>query len=249
MRIVAVIPARYKSSRFEGKPLADINGKPMIWWVYHQVMKVKRVDEIFVATDDERIERVCSGFGMKVIMTSSEHSTHINRVCEFSKIIDSDLYLVVCGDEPLIESSVIEEIIPTHEIDLDKAFVSNLVRPFKEPSEVIDPANIKVVLNSNGETIMMSRSPIPFPYKTILFSYLKLIGVECYNKSALEFFNKTTRGILETIEDITLQRYLENHVIINTKIVKSNSLSVDTPKDLEKVKIMIAKNKSSNFKG
>lgn len=233
-KIIGVIPARYQSSRFPGKPLADICGKPMIWWVYQQCKKVTELSEIYVATDDERIANVCLEHNMLVVMTSPDHLTHVHRIHEFSEKIASDYYVVICGDEPLINEKVIRAILPESNC-LNKIYVGGLCRYFTDPAEVIDPANIKVVTNKDNECILLTRSVVPFPYKTVLFQYKKVVGVECYNKEALNFFVNTPQGFLESIEDVTLQRFLENKIHITYKLVESNSLSVDTPKDLEKV--------------
>lgn len=242
MKITAIIPARYQSSRFPGKPLADICGKPMIWWVYNQVCQVPGFNNVIVATDSEKIVEVCESYGINTMLTKDSHPTHVHRVHEVSERIESDLYVVVCGDEPLISFDVIQSILPTQDIDNMQMYVGGLCRYFSDPAEVIDPANIKIVTNSKDECILLSRAPIPFPYKTVLFKYKKVIGVECYNKLALNFFVSTPKGFLESIEDVTLQRFLENKVHINYKLVDSLSLSVDTPRDLEKVKEIIFNN-------
>ncbi len=246
MKIVAVIPSRYESSRFPGKPLAEICGKPMVWWVYQQVKKIPEIDEIYVATDSDRIEAVCAEYDIPVVMTSDRHPTHVHRIHEVSQKIEADYYLVVCGDEPLIEPDTIRRALPD-EADIsasDKMYVGGLCRYFTEPSEVMDPANIKIVTNDKDECILLSRSPVPFPYKTVLFKYKKVVGVECYDKRALDFFVSTEKGPLEQIEDVTLQRFLENLIHIKYRLVDSVSLSVDTPRDLEKVrKIMEEKQK------
>ena len=112
MKVVAVIPARYQSSRFPGKPLALIEGEPMIAWVYGQVKQVRGIQDVFVATDDERIEKICKEKKMQVVMTNPDHATSTERVQEVSNLIEADLYLVINGDEPLIEPKMIEKIIP-----------------------------------------------------------------------------------------------------------------------------------------
>lgn len=238
MKIIGVIPARYQSSRFPGKPLSDIFGKPMIYWVYEQACKVKELETVYVATDSKKIEEVCNSFSIPCIMTSADHPTHVHRIHEVSKIIDSDYYVVICGDEPLIDPDVIRKSLPSNEDD-EYFYVGGVCRYFSDPAEVIDPANIKVVTNNEDECILLSRAPIPFPYKTVMFKYKKIIGVECYNKAALDFFVAKEKGYLETIEDVTLQRFLENKIHIKYKLVESESLSVDTPHDLEKVKSII----------
>ena len=237
MRIIGIIPARYQSSRLPGKPLKDICGKPMIWWVYQQVKKVKDLSEVYVATDNEEIENICKSFGINVIMTKDTHPTHIHRLQEVSDKVESDLYICICGDEPLIEPEVITKVIPSIE---DKYVVTNLSRIFTEPTEVVDPGNIKVTVNTDGYIVALSRSPIPFPYKTIQYKYKKIVGVECYNKKALDFFVSKEKGAIETIEDVTLLRFLENHIKIKSTLVDSVSLSVDTERDLEKVRKIIA---------
>lgn len=233
MKIIGVIPARYQSSRFPGKPLADICGKPMIWWVYQQVSKVKELSEIYVATDDERIKIVCEEYGMNVVMTRNDHTTHVHRIHEVSENILADYYLVICGDEPLIDPETIRAALP--QTNNDSMYIGGLCRYFTDPAQVFDPSNIKVVTNDENECILLSRSPIPFPYKTVLFKYKKVVGVECYNKKALDFFVSTPKGFLEQIEDVTLQRFLENKIHIKYNLVNSESLSVDTPRDLEVV--------------
>ena len=241
MKIVAVIPARYGSSRFPGKPLADICGKPMIWWVYNQVTQIQEFSDVFIATDDERIVTVCEQYGLKSVITSSDHSTHVHRIHEVSDKIDADYYVVVCGDEPLISPDVIRTVLPKSEV-ADNIYVGGLCRYFSDPAEVIDPANIKVVTNDKNECILLSRAVVPFPYKTVLFRYKKVVGVECYNKRALNFFVSAPKGFLESIEDVTLQIFLENKIHIKYEMVDSVSLSVDTRRDLEKV-IEIIKNR------
>lgn len=239
MKIIGVIPARYKSTRFPGKPLADICGKPMVWWVYQQAKKVKELDEVYVATDDERISSVCSELNIPSIMTADNHETHVHRIHEVSSKIAADYYVVICGDEPLMKPNVIRAIIPS-QIENSQISVRGLCRYFSDPAEVIDPANIKIVTNENDECIILSRSPVPFPYKTVLFKYKKVVGVECYNKKALDYFISQKKGFLESIEDITLQRFLENKIHIKYSLVDSESLSVDTPRDLEKVRAIIS---------
>lgn len=235
MKIVGVIPARYQSSRFPGKPLADICGKPMIWWVYQQAKKVEEFDEVVVATDDNRIADVCKQYDIQVVMTADNHPTHVHRIHEVSEKIAADYYVVVCGDEPLISVDVIKEALPKAEHESHEMYVGGLCRYFTDPAEVIDPANIKVFTNDNDECILLSRAVVPFPYKTVLFKYKKVVGVECFNKKALDFFVNTPKGPLESIEDVTLQRFLENKIHIIYRLVESVSLSVDTPRDLEKV--------------
>ena len=237
MNIVGVIPARYGSSRFPGKPLQDICGKPMLWWVYQQAKKVSELDEVFVATDDERIESLCSKYEMNVIMTG-EHSTHIARVHELSTKVNADFYVNINGDEPLIEPATIRAIIPSDASEQPKVF--GLMKILKDPVELIDPTNIKVATNKEGIALYISRAPIPYPYKTILFEYKKAIGVECWNKAALELFVNSEPGVMETIEDLVALRFFENGVPMHYTLVESNSLSVDTPKDLEKVRLIMA---------
>lgn len=237
--ITAIIPARYASSRFPGKPLADICGKPMIWWVYNQVKKVQQFDDVIVATDSDIIIEECNKLNIKTIKTSDKHPTHINRLQEVSERISSDLYVCVCGDEPLIDPKTIEVVIPNKEDVTSDFYIGALMREFSEPSEVIDPTNIKITTNNDGICVGLSRTPIPFPYKTIQFKYKKIVGVECYSKKALDFFATTTAGCVEKIEDVTLLRFLENKIPMKFTLVETNALSVDTQRDIEKVREII----------
>ena len=244
MRIIGIIPARYDSSRFPGKPLADICGKPMIWWVYHQVKKVQAIDEVYVATDDDRIKDVCDQNGICAVMTSKSHKTSTERAFEVAKTVEADLYIVINGDEPLIDPNVIARIIPDEEPE--GMYVGNLMTKIETPAEVVDFTNIKVVTDVDGNALFFSRSPIPYPKASLDYDYYKHVGVLIYNYEALEFFATTPRGNNEAIEDVNELRFLDHGIKIRMTEVYAHSLSVDTPKDLEYVKKEIAKNHAGN---
>lgn len=240
MKIIGVIPARYGSSRFPGKPLADIHGKPMIWWVYQQALKVSRLDDVIVATDDERIFNTVTEFGGNAIMTLQEHSTHVARLHEVSLKMDSDLYVCICGDEPLIKPETIAAVIPQSNAAKEDFVMRTLMRDFSDPVEALDPANIKIVTNERGECLLLTRSQTPFPYKSLDFKFKKLVGIECYSSSALDYFVNTPIGLLEKIEDITLLRFVENRKHVELIMNDAHQLGVDTPKDLDRVRELMS---------
>lgn len=241
MKVVGIIPARYNSTRFRGKPLADICGKPMVWWVYNQVKKVKEINEVFVATDDKRISDVCERLDIKYIMTRDDHGTSTERAFEVAQKIKSDLYVVINGDEPLIDPEVIRKIIPQNNYDKD-FYVSNLMTEIKSPVEAIDFTNIKVVTDENSNALFMSRSPIPYPKSSIEYKYYKHVGVLIYDFNALKFFAETSKGYNEKIEDINELRFIEHGKRLKMIKVEANTLSVDTPKDLEHIEHIIKEN-------
>lgn len=239
MKILGIIPARWSSSRFPGKPLADICGKPMIWWVYKQVEKVALIDEICVATDDERIKNTCEKLNINVEMTSASVATSTERAYEIAKRKKADLYIVINGDEPLIDPNVIEKVIPDE--GYDEFYVGNLMTQIKRPVEAVDFTNIKVVTDENNNALFMSRSPIPYPKSSVEYEYYKHIGVLVYTYSALKFFAETQKGYNEKIEDINELRFIEHDKKIRMTEVETATLSVDTPKDLEYVRSIISK--------
>ena len=233
MKIIGIIPSRYKSSRFEGKPLADILGRPMVWWVYQQAIKVKELDEVIVATDDERIFDVCKKYDMNVIMTSVNNETPTDRIYEVSNRIKADYYISINGDEPLIKPEIIEAIIPENK--KKECYVANIMTTISDPVQAMDPTNLKIVTNENGDGVYISRAPIPFPKGSMEFKYKKHVGVYAFDKEALDMYHNTERGQLERIEDIDLLRYIEHGVPINFIDKDCGTLSVDTKKDLEKI--------------
>lgn len=237
MKIVGVIPARYASTRFPGKPLADICGKPMIWWVYQRVEKMNVFNDIFCAIDDARVQEVCEAYGIKYIFTKNDHPDHISRIHEVSTRIDADYYVCVNGDEPLISSECVLPVLP--ESIIKEPYFGGAMRTLRDPAETIDFANIKLAVSENGRCLYMSRTPVPYPRGTLLFTYKKYVGVECFNKAALDFFVSTPMGSLEKAEDIDHLRFLENGIKLYFYSVDSESISVDTPKDLEKVRKII----------
>ena len=238
MRIAGIIPARYSSTRFPGKPLADIEGHPMIWWVYNQAVKAQNLNDLYIATDDERIADYCRFNNMPFLMTSTECPNHIHRIWEASNMIIADYYISINGDEPLIRPENIEKVTPAV-INAETPYFGSVYRNLADPVELMDPANVKIVLNKNGDCLYQSRVPIPFPKGTLAYSYKKAIGIECFNKKALDFFSHAPMGILEKIEDIDHLRFLENGIKIHYDEIDSESLSVDTYNDLEKVRKII----------
>ncbi|WP_319995455.1 3-deoxy-manno-octulosonate cytidylyltransferase [Trichococcus shcherbakoviae] len=241
MKIIGIIPARYRSSRFPGKPLSDIMGKPMIWWVYNQVKKVKKIDEVYVATDDERILEVCNSLNINVIMTSESHQTGTDRIGEVARRIPADLYINIQGDEPLIEPETVEKAIEPF-INDDALLVSNLMSEINDPVDVVNFTVPKVLTNNQNEGIYLTRSTAPYPKGRIEFKYYKQVCVYGFKPEALEFYCNTARGKLEEIEDIEILRFIENGIDVKYVEVNTNSIAVDTPNDLEKVRNFVREN-------
>ncbi|MBC8544958.1 3-deoxy-manno-octulosonate cytidylyltransferase [Bianquea renquensis] len=236
MRIAAIIPARYDSSRLKGKPLADLCGRPMIWWVYSQVKKSNRIHEVVVATDSEEIRQVCQQYGLACVMTSRTHRTSTERIYEAAQKIPADVYLCVNGDEPLIEPGLVEQVIPG---EGEAFFAANLMAKIHNPVEVVDDTNIKVVTDEEGNALFMTRSPIPHPKASTQFCYYKHLGVLAYSMEALRFFSETGRGKVERIEDINELRFIEHGKKLRMIPVEAQTLSVDTPRDLDFVRNII----------
>lgn len=239
MKIVAVIPARYKSSRFEGKPLQDICGKPMVWWVYQEAKKVKAYSQVIVATEDQRIVNECNRYGMDVMLTSDSHPTGTDRVAEVAQSVDADLYVIIMGDEPLIVAEDEEALVEAIE-KVEDADAVMLTERFKNPVDVVNTTTIKLAINNKRELIFMSRSAIPYPKAALDYNYYKNVGCYALKKSALEFFLNTKPGCIEEAEEIELLRLLENRKKVLTVLVDSESMAVDTPKDLERIRKVIA---------
>ena len=241
MKIVGVIPARYKSSRFPGKPLADICGKPMIWWVYRSLRNAKGINEVYVATDDGRIADACAEYKIPSIMTSETCPTHLERIYEVSEKINADFYINVNGDEPLIETSAIEALVPSPDIDPKSSYFANGMMTLRDPIDAYDSSKIKVATDMMGYGLYMARSPIPYPKARSDFELKKFVGIQCFSKRALNFAKKTPRGYLESIEDIDEFRFLENGHKIKFILTEATTLSVDVTKDLEKVRKIMAR--------
>ena len=231
MKIVGVIPERYQSSRFPGKPLTIICGKPMIYWVYQQVIKVKELDDVFVATDDERIRETCEKYKMKVLMTSDLHQTGTDRLGEVAKKIEADFYINIQGDEPLIEPETIRKIL-IYKMENPEVRVINSITPIYDKREILSDTCVKVITNNCDDGIYLSRSAIPYPKKKQEIIYYKHLGLYGLSREALFFFANTERGKIEKIEDIEMLRFIENGINIKFITVDSTTIAVDRPEDV-----------------
>ena len=235
MKVVGIIPARYASTRLPGKPLKDILGYPMIWWVYKRVRTVKELDEIYVATDDDRIKEVCEQYEIPVIMTSPDHPNGAMRLQEVSETVQADFYVQLNGDEPLMNTDAIIAAIP-ETVPQDVEFGTNIITQIDDPAQVMDASNIKMVFDDQMNALYMSRTPIPYPFKSIDFQYYKHVGIIGYNKMMLDFYKNSQPGRFEQIEGIDTLRFLDYGKQLKLSLVPDcHSLSVDTQKDLDMV--------------
>lgn len=244
MKIVGVIPARYKSSRFPGKPLVDICGKPMIWWVYQQCKKVEDFDSVYVATDDERIYNTCRELEIEVIMTSSTHPTGTDRIGEVARKVDADIIVNIQGDEPLLEPATIKAAIEPF-YDNPELMVSNLMTKIKNPVDAVNFTVPKVITNKEGIGVYLTRSTAPYPKGSLNYDYYKQVCVYGFKPEALKFYCdygiRYGKAKIEAIEDIEILRFIENGYKVQYIEVESDTVAVDTPNDLEKVRKIVSK--------
>jgi len=249
MKISAVIPARYGSRRFEGKPLVDILGKPMVQHVYEGVRQSKLIDEVIVATDDQRILEAVKSFGGKAMMTSPTHPTGTDRVAEVVKKLKSEIIVNVQGDEPLIIGSIIDKAIRPLLLD-DTLHMSTLMTRIEEVRDWLNPHIVKVVVDQKNFALYFSRSPIPFPRdlnigrlesnpfgtsRPLPQRVFKHIGVYVFRRKFLLNFSKMKPTPLEKLEKLEQLRALENGYRIKVTPVNYEPICVDTPEDLGKI--------------
>ncbi|MBR1854636.1 MAG: 3-deoxy-manno-octulosonate cytidylyltransferase [Lachnospiraceae bacterium] len=234
MKIIGVIPARFKSSRFPGKPLADICGKPMVQRVYEEAKKVEYFDRVIVATESNIIVDRCTELGIDVMLTSDDHPTGTDRVAEVAQKVDADLYVIIMGDEPLIRAEDERRLVES--ISEKQADAVMLTERFRDPVDVANMTTIKLAINDDGYLIFMSRACIPYPKESLGYPIYKNVGCYALKKDALDFFLKTKPGNIERAEGIELLRLLENHKKVLTVKIESESMAVDTQKDLERVR-------------
>ena len=238
MKSIGVIPARYQSSRFPGKPVAMINGKPMIWYVYNQAVKVKAFDEVMVATDSKIIFDTCVEYDIKVVLTKNTHPTGTDRLGEVAKMTDADFYVNIQGDEPLIEPETIQSIID-YKMKYPEVEVINSMTDLGEKEDVNAPSIVKVAATANGDLLYLSRAPIPKSKKDDKVNYKRHLGLYGLSKEALLFFSNAQRGYLEAIEDVEMLRFLENGYRIKIVSVNSCSIGVDLKEDIAKVEAIL----------
>lgn len=235
--IFAIIPARYQSSRFPGKPLALILGKPMIQWVYEKVNCVKSVSSVYVATDDKRIAECVRQFGGNAIMTSADHESGTDRIAEcvdVLKLKDEDIVLNIQGDEPLIQEGMIHELIST--IEDKNVYAGTLKEQIMNREEKENVNIVKVITDIEDNAIYFSRYPIPYKRKeekTVI--YYRHVGVYAYRVFFLRKFSRLPKSHLEESECLEQLRIIENGYRIKVKETKYSSLGVDTVEQLEYV--------------
>ncbi len=260
MKIAGIIPSRYASTRFPGKPLTDISGKTMIQRVYEQAKKAKSLSDVIVATDDERIQKCVLDFGGKVAMTSSEHKSGTDRCAEVVEKFydDFDAAINIQGDEPHIHPEQIDEVAKCF---AEKTVqLATLVKVIESPEDVFNPNRIKVVIDKNQNAIYFSRNPIPWSPDLPAFNlpshllaqkptgllpsvfhlpssviFYKHIGIYGYRISTLKEITKLKQSSLEITESLEQLRWIENGYKIKTRITKLESVSIDSPEDLKKL--------------
>ena len=243
MDFIGIIPARYASTRFPGKPLVDIHGKPMIQHVYEQAKL--ELNDVFVATDDERISNAVNKFGGSVIMTSENHQSGTDRIAEAIEIIHKDYQKVfdviinIQGDEPFIKPQQIKEIKSCFDNPLTK--IATLVKKIESNEEIFDINKPKVILNKKMQAIYFSRSPIPYFRNEnkenwhLKHDFYKHIGMYAYKTKTLQELTKLEQSTLEKVESLEQLRWIENGYSIYAAETKFESFGVDTPEDLEKI--------------
>ena len=235
--VIAVIPARYGSTRLPGKPLIAIAGKAMIQRVWERARQAKRVSRVIVATDDERIVRAVEAFGGEARMTRADHRSGTERIAEVAAHIEAGVYVNVQGDEPLIEPASINAAVAALLGD-DAAQVATIAVPITAAGDIIDPNVVKVVLDFEDNALYFSRAPVPWVRDSehqVRAQHLKHLGLYVYRREALLEFPTLPQGKLERLEQLEQLRWLENGWKIRVAEVEHDSVSVDVAEDVARV--------------
>jgi 3-deoxy-manno-octulosonate cytidylyltransferase (CMP-KDO synthetase) len=236
IHIIGVIPARYASTRFPGKPLIDIGGKSMIQRVYEQCKKTSVLSDVIVATDDDRIAEHVLSFGGKVIMTADTHQSGTDRCAEVISTYKGkcDAVINIQGDEPFIDPKQIELLASA--FNEESTQIVTLIKKIKSEEEVRNPNVVKAIANKNNQAIYFSRSPIPYRRNPgVDITYFKHVGIYGYRKQVLAEITQLPMGKLEQAESLEQLRWVENGYSIVLKETDLETIAIDTPDDLDKV--------------
>lgn len=250
MLTLCIIPARYASTRFPGKPLANILGKPMIQWVYERASKT--FEHVYVATDDQRIANAINAFGGKFVTTSTEHKSGTDRCAQALEIIQRqsnktfDVVVNIQGDEPFVHPEHLSLLVKP--FNIESVDIATLVKPFGTNENIFNPNIPKVVLDTNGKALYFSRSVIPYIRGIEVdnwakeHTYYKHLGLYAYKSNILKDISKLEQSPLEQAESLEQLRWLENGFAIHAKVTNIETIAIDTPADLERAIAWAEKN-------
>lgn len=240
MKIIGVIPARYASTRFPGKPLVHLKGKPLLQWVVEGAKRCTILETVIVATDDDRIEKLCKDIGVEVVRTSPDCATGTDRLFEATKNLDFDVVLNIQGDEPLVGPEYINPLAEAF-LNQNGLDMATLAHPASE-SDIQNPNAVKVIINRNSEAIYFSRFAIPYSreaYTVESQAALKHIGLYAYTKSFLQTFCTSPQAEIEKAESLEQLRALYLGARIKVIQVEKPTYGVDTPEDLRTLEALL----------
>lgn len=238
MEVIGIIPARYASTRFEGKVLADILGKPMLQHVWERAKQARALDDLIIACDDERIASAAKAFGAKFVMTSKSHASGSDRLCEAINPLDVRVVVNIQADEPLIHPTMIDNVARAL-LENSSFPVATVMKAIDDEALLNDPNTVKVVIDKNNFAVYFSRAAIPYHAKNSGLSvpiYFKHIGLYGYTKDFLFIYKNLPVSYLERVECLEQLRILEDGFKIKVIETKYDTIGVDTPEDLERVK-------------
>jgi len=246
-KVLAVIPARYGSTRLPGKPLSLIAGQPMIQHVFERVRQARNVSRTVVATDDERIQKAVEEFGGEAVMTRRDHRSGTDRVAEVAAHIPAEIYVNIQGDEPLVDPEMIDAVVSAMMED-DAVHIATPCTAILQPNDIMDPNIVKVVRDFDGNGLYFSRAPVPWirdPAREVAARHWKHIGLYAFRRDALLEFPTLPPGELERIEQLEQLRWLENGFQIRVVETDYDAVSVDVPADIERVEKILKDRRTS----
>jgi len=246
MDVIGIIPARFSSTRFDGKVLADISGKPMLQHVWEKAKEARTLDDLIIACDDERVARAAEEFGAKAVMTSKDHSSGTDRICEVVNFLDVKIVINIQADEPLIHPVMIDTVSRSL-LEEKTVSMATLMKKIEMQEELNDPHVVKVVVDKDNFALYFSRAAIPYLAATSSVQspvYYKHIGLYGYTKDFLFTFKNLPVSTLEAAEKLEQLRVLQQGIKIKVIETKYETIGVDTPQDLEKVKFYLEQHKT-----
>lgn len=236
-RHIGVIPCRWGATRFPGKPLASLGGKPLLWHVYRRCTQAKRLAETVVTTDDERIERVCGQLGIPCLMTRT-HPTGTDRMAECAEKISADGYINVQGDEPFVDPAAIDAVSETLQALSGDDVAVNAYAELADIGAALDHNVVKVILDVHEKALMFSRQPIPYP-RDRRPTYLRQLGLYGFTDEGLRLFRALPQGPTEEAEGVEMLRLVEHGHGVRMTAVDEGSIAVDTPADLDRARNLL----------